>query len=246
MLSTCLLQRGFLIETKGHEIYLTDNAFLGVSSDVDDRRHAPTDVELLLRKLHSLNCGRLEPSSQAGLPYRVSIPDRTLTPAQRAVLFPEMPIRVEAGYLLRDDSWNRFQKHQFGRKVPVAWIEAHVALLVKALNAVGCRTWSACEGHQESGELHVSLFTNGHPQWAKYLLDDARSAGHALPDLEVDGSTLGSRSLEHLPSDDQPENRAIWLDRVREQAITFGMYLYQNRQRLRNDRHNWILGPGTT
>ena len=64
LLSSALLDRGFLIETNGQDIYLTDNAFLREDHGGSRRRqqvgHDQADSEFLREMLAQLDLGGLK------------------------------------------------------------------------------------------------------------------------------------------------------------------------------------------
>lgn len=230
MLSAVLLERGFLIKTSGQQIYLTDNACLpGQPSHYPSY---PTDLELLEQALKLIGVDN-------GLrrTYLVA-KDQCLTASQVKKLFDmRQHVQSESGGNLRAESPRNFQRYSHGQKVPLALLDAHVALLAKGLSAAGCTTYSACDGHLDHPilgrqPLHVSLYGVGHTTWAHRLLEDARAAGLDLPDLHIQGDTLCERP-ESVESG-QRNLICVW-----DQAIALGRHLYDNRQRLRDERLNW-------
>ncbi|HZW13920.1 MAG TPA: hypothetical protein VFF81_12110 [Noviherbaspirillum sp.] len=241
MLSDALLERGFLVEKIGTRIYLSDNAVLRPVQNRDFPGEVPSDKAFLESLLRSIDCGALEVSDRPGLPFRLTAPERKLVPEQREILFRYREIGGEAGCIPVKNAWNRFRTYPLGVKVPLAVLESHVAILTKALSAVGCNTFSACEGHAGRNGLQIDF--KGTPQgaWAAYLLDDAVRAGLDLPDLRA-----GQRCLSALPacSGGAPAPGQEWdprhVMRVQAQAVALGVHLYRERQRLRNERLQWI------
>lgn len=247
-LSGCLLRRGFLIERIGREVYLTDNAFLGRNVEYDNRRNTPCDASFLRILLEKIGCGKLEETGDSHLPYRISVPEQPLGHRQRALLFEERPIKVEAGYNKADAAARIFAAHPTAKKPPLVWLETHVALLVKGLNAVGCGTWSACEGHVDRGFLHVSLMPGLHSAWGEQLVQRARQDGVPLLHLAWQRESDDGAMLAATPGDSQgmpgDYRRMQWLSQVREEAILLGLYLYTNRRHLRAQRAEWHANHG--
>lgn len=241
MLSSALLDRGFLVETIGRDIYLTDNAYLG--SQGSHYRHIhladrdQTDLELLRELLEQLELGSLRRTSSTDRPLRLDVQDRRLAPWQVEKLFCSRHVRRESGGNLREDRPSSFKRCMHGQKVSLALLDTHVALLAKGVSAAGCSTYSACEGHENHDvlgnlPLHVGLFGEINVAWARQLLASAHAAGVLTPDLHIQGDML--RECQASVGSERRE-----LVKVRQQAIALGRYLYAHRQRLRAERLIW-------
>ena len=240
-LSSALLDRGFLVETIGQEIYLTDNAYLHDYNDRSRRSlqigHDQADSEFLREMLGQLDLGGLKKTSFATRPLRLDAHDQRLVSWQVDKMFSSRHVRQESGYNLFEARASNFKRRVHGQKISVAVLDTHIALLVKGLSAVGCFTYSACEGHEYhavtgSLPLHVGLVGEGSIAWALQLLADAKMAGIELPDLHIQGDML--RELQASVGSEQRD-----LEQVRRQAVALGRYLYTNRHRLRSKRLLW-------
>lgn len=240
-LSSALLDRGFLIETIGQDIYLTDNAYLydynGGSRHSLHVGRDQADSEFLRELLEELDLGGLKKTSSAILPLRLDAHDQRLTPWQVEKLFCSRHVQRESGGNLFEVRPNNFKRRVYGQKISVAVLDTHIALLVKGLSAVGCFTYSACEGHENHAmwgnrPLHVGLIREANLAWAEQLLADANMAGIETPDLYIQGDML--REVQVSLDSEQRD-----LHKVRQQAVALGRYLYTNRQQLRTKRLFW-------
>ena len=240
-LSSALLDRGFLIETIGQDIYLTDNAYLHdykSSSRLSlQGGHDQADSDFLRKMLEQLDLGGLKKTSSANRPLRLDACDQRLAPWQVDKLFRSRHVRQESGYNLFEARPSNFKRRVHGQKISVAVLDTHIALLVKGLSAVGCFTYSACEGHENhavtgSLPLHVGLVGEASTAWALQLLADANMAGVVMPDLHIQGDMLRERQAS-VDSEQRD------LEKVRQQAVALGRYLYTHRQRLRSKRLLW-------
>ena len=240
-LSSALLDRGFLIETIGQDIYLTDNAYLHdykSSSRLSlQGGHDQADSDFLRKMLEQLDLGGLKKTSSANRPLRLDACDQRLAPWQVDKLFRSRHVRQESGYNLFEARPSNFKRRVHGQKISVAVLDTHIALLVKGLSAVGCFTYSACEGHENHSmwgnrPLHVGLIREANLAWAEQLLADANMAGIETPDLHIQGDML--REVQVSVESEQRD-----LHKVRQQAVALGRYLYTNRQQLRTKRLFW-------
>jgi len=243
LLSSALLDRGFLIETNGQDIYLTDNAFLSDDHGGSRRRqqvgHDQADSEFLREMLAQLDLGGLKKTPSTSLPLRLEAGDQCLAPWQVAQLFGSWHVQRESGGNLIDARPSNFKRRAHGQKISVAVLDTHIALLVKGLSAAGCFTYSACEGHENHAAtralpLHVGLVGQINTAWALQLLADAKRAGIITPDLSIQGDML--RESQASVESEQRD-----LGKVRNQAITLGRYLYIHRLRLRSERLLWAV-----
>ena len=240
-LSSALLDRGFLIETIGQDIYLTDNAYLhdyksGSRLSLQGG-HDQADSDFLRKMLEQLDLGGLKKTSSANRPLRLDACDQRLAPWQVDKLFRSRHVRQESGYNLFEARPSNFKRRVHGQKISVAVLDTHIALLVKGLSAVGCFTYSACEGHENHSmwgnrPLHVGLIREANLAWAEQLLADANMAGIETPDLHIQGDML--REVQVSVESEQRD-----LHKVRQQAVALGRYLYTNRQQLRTKRLFW-------
>jgi|GEM_PF-4755763 len=263
LLSQQLLRRGFLIETEGRRIYLTDNAytrcirrkrpeycfleediipvnFVSVdahkpfTSDRDYEERAFSDVELLQILLDRLHLGELVSTGQRNRPWQLSCDDQELHSRKMALLFNWPVIQSEAWWANMEKSIDWFKERPHDLKVPLCILEAHIALLVKALSSVGCGVWASCEGHRSDDQVFVYLKGTIHGLWAKYLIQDAAQ-------FNVIGMHLiRKETLFKLSTIPQANSDSEALTRSRQQAMDFGVHVYQNRIRLRSERQQWL------
>ncbi|POF41209.1 hypothetical protein B0D71_18430 [Pseudomonas laurylsulfativorans] len=240
-LSSALLDRGFLIETVGQDIYLTDNAYLHDYKSGSrlslPAGHDQSDSEFLREMLEQLDLGGLKRTSSANRPLRLDAGDQRLVPWQVEKLFCSRHVQRESGGNLFEVRPSNFKRRMHGQKISVAVLDTHVALLVKGLSAVGCFTYSACEGHENHAmwgntPLHVGLISEANMAWAAQLLADANMAGIETPDLLIQGDMLRE---DQVSVDSEQRD----LHKVRQQAVALGRYLYSHRQQLRSKRLSW-------
>ena len=264
MLSTQLLRRGFLIETEGDTIYLTDNAYLkinhkrpetiylerpiipmrfvstGAYNPLWDSRQLEerplSDQEVLQVLLLRMNLGSLVETGDKSRPYRLTVRDKPLSIEKRNTLFDWPAIRSESFIDHEQGDLPWFSEHVPTPKIPLCLLEAHVALLVKALSAVGCGIWYSCEGHLNRRHVRCQLLGPIHAFWAQYLMDDAAKAG--LTPLVVIRKYHSFRLTSHNPP--RCPHQQASLERTRQQAMDLGEHIYRNRFRLRDERLHWL------
>ncbi|MFM2007135.1 MAG: hypothetical protein RLZZ09_2790 [Pseudomonadota bacterium] len=264
LLSTQLLRRGFLVETDGSSVYLSDNAFLRMNTKRpetiylerhivprgfvsvganrpywerrDDDERPLSDQEVLEVLLLRMNLGGLVKTHDAFRPYRLMTPDHPLTTNQRRLLFDWPAIRSESFHDPDEGKLPWFTEHVSTPKIPLCLLEAHVALLVKAFSAVGCGIWYSCEGHLHRPHVRCQLIGAVHAFWAKYLLEDAAKAG--LTPLVVVRNGSNFRMATSNPPR-RPRNEAS-LERSQQIAMDIGEHVYRNRLRLREERVDWL------
>lgn len=236
LLSTALLDRGFLVEKVYDDIYLTDNACLYARIVGPDNRRLRSDQELLTSTLQQLDLGSLLPCEMPGRAARLSAPDQPLSPQQLELLFSPRHVRQEAGYARWEARLKVLKKRQHVAKVYLEALDTHIALLVKALSAASCATWSSCDGHDKgrAHPLHVSFVGPVNLAWAQYLFASALSAGLDFPDLQFNQDEELSETESSLQSPQRD------LRRVREQAIRLGRFIYENRLKFRAERLDWL------
>ncbi len=264
LLSTQLLRRGFLIEVTDSGIYLTDNAFTRINAKLPETIYLERDeipfqfvsvgactpyydfrrdherplsdgevLEALLRRIHA---GYLIKTSLHDLPYLVRRPDSLLDENEINELFRWPIIRSES--YIHDDQrtppW--FRENTCTPKIPICILESHIALLVKALSAVGCGVWYSCEGHVGKRHPRCELMGPIHALWAKYLLQDAANAGHVGLGVirRHKRFSLVTHKVPRRPRD------TVSLMRSQKLVMDIGQYLYENRIRLRDARVCWI------
>lgn len=241
-LSAALLARGFLVEMVDNDIYLTDNAYLLRSNQRSNSRY-PDDEDFLAATLQRLDLGTLIKTCESACPFRLSQPDQILDDQRVIALFTYPHVLSEVQYPYGADDSNVFRSRVHGHKMPAAALDSHVALLVKALSAVGCFTLSSCDGYQSKVEgqfsfpapLYVSLAGELSTAWARYLFNQALNAGVHLPDLLLVDHEDQSGTL--LTEQDVRSEKLL---HARRQAIELGLFLYNNRLLLRQWRSKWI------
>lgn len=237
-LSTALLARGFLVELVDDEIYLTDNAYL-LRGKRNSRCRFPDDADFLAETLIRLNLGILVKTSQLARPYKLSQSDQHLTTQQLTALFTYKHVWLKDQYPYGAEDPYLFQKSIHGFKVPTACLDPHVALLVKALSAVGCFTYSSCDGYHIGGPygppsyLFIAFAGEINTSWAQYIFNHALEAGAQLPDIEICYDVY----LEHVLTERYQTDRN--LISARRQVIELGQFVYTNRLWLRGQRSQW-------
>lgn len=264
MLSTQLLRRGFLVETEGDTIFLTDNAFLRSNSKrpetvflekkiipeafvstgankpfweprMNDERPL-ADQEVLTALLNRMDLGYIVKTNTQTRPYRLIVPDHPLTAEQRCVLFEWPIIRSECFHNDKEATLRWFKKKVPTPKIPLCLLESHVALLVKAFSAVGCGIWYSCEGHVNVRHVRCEFMGPIHAFWANYLLEDAAKVG--LTGFLIQRKLRYFRLVSStLPQ--RPETQSS-LELSQLNAIALGVHVYRNRFRLREERVNWV------
>lgn len=238
-LSAALLARGFLVETIGPRIYLTNNSCLYRSVNPHEP-NVPSDPVFLAANLERIGLGGLSKNNDRQRPFSIDHPDQTLCEKQVATLFDHNYCGGEVSYEGGTDSCDYFRRYVHGPKVPTAALDANIALLVKAFSAVGCLTFSSCEGELASDRhvvspLYVWFVGAMSTAWAEWLLQHARDAGIQLSALSID---TANRRIEEILSDKPGEPRNIML--ARKQAIDLGCFLYGRRVHLRQVRIKWM------
>ena len=238
-LSAALLARGFLVEAIGCRIYLTDNAYL-YRRGYPHERNFPSDPEFLAENLERMGLDGLSRNTDGQRPFRLNHQDQTLSQQQISILFDYRHIGGEASYDYGQDTHEYFRRRIHGLKVPTAALDPHIALLIKAFSAVGCFSFSSCEGELASSRhgvcaLHVSFVGQINADWAGQLIQHARDAGVQLPALSVD---TAKRHLEETLSNKPGAPRNI--SHARRQAIDLGRFLYDRRINLRQMRAQWM------
>lgn len=246
------MRRGVLVEVNGATIYLTDNAFMYAAGENDARQHLSSDAKFIDQLLGEMACGGLEADTSPGHTHRLTISDKLLTKDQSAILFADREIAGEVPNKEWQGSLAPFRSHPQSFKVPLVWLETHIALLVKAFSAVGCSGWSSCQGHLKPFEhidklifsnLHLALKGPIHARWAEYILADAMAAGVSCEDLGVEHTTHVLKAKDE--DSDHARNltgsgRERWLVHIQKQAIDVGLHTYRNRKRLGDERLDWI------
>jgi len=217
-LSSALLARGFLVDLIGNDIFLTDNACLH-GSGPEFRRTYPSDAVFLAITLSRIGLDGLSRTNDPVRPFKLIHGDQILTDSQVSTLFDHEHVQRQASYLSDMEAPYYFRRRLHGIKVPTSVLDPHVALLVKALSATGCFSFSSCDGHEPDGPcgtmpLEVSLVGEMSTAWAKHMLAQAAGAGIQFSELRLN---YGSWCLEeHLPAAGL-ETRELVL--VRRQAI---------------------------
>ena len=211
----CLLRRGFLLET-------TPSGNRRLSEDA----HAE-DAEDLRRLLEECGHDRAAGFQMANGEFAAGIPADEKV--RRTILTAWPRAQNETGYLGEQEEWPAFRRLEQGIKVPVRRLEPGVALLVKALNAVGAVTWCSCETHGE-----ICFLGPYAAAWANFLLVEWGGADPAV--LVFNGTVLTVRMDGRREPGDQ--RRALM-------AVTGGVAerIYGSRAALRRLRavcvHRW-------
>lgn len=239
LLSDALLERGFLVEAKDGQVFLTSNAWLkGYCTDDD-----------FLRQLTQIEAWQVDADQNERFGFDQRTHDK---PHLYACLGSDYPIDTQRykalfkqehyqGYRdknlpCRFDDLDLFTRYDCAPKVPLRVLDAHMALLVKALGAVGCWTSHCCAGRvrgQYPIPLHLEFNSPINARWAAYLVEKAQSAGLKLPDLSTD-LRWGIKETER--SFQSPQRSLL---APRKQAINLGKFIYQNRMQFRAQRYAW-------
>lgn len=264
LLSTQLLRRGFLVETEGETIFLTDNAFLRtnakrpetlflekriipeefVSTGANkpfweprmDHERPLADQEVLAALLDRTDLGGIVKTQTQSRPYRLIAPDHPITAEQRRLLFDWPVIRSECFQHDDEATLGWFRETVPTPKIPLCLLESHVALVVKAFSAVGCGIWYSCEGHVNVRQVRCEFMGPIHAFWANYLLEDAARAGLTgfLIQRKLRYFRLVSSSLPQRPKAQSS------VESSQRNAMALGEHVYCNRFRLREERVAWV------
>ncbi len=238
-LSSALLARGFFVDLVGSDIYLTDNAYLR-KTEHRAKRSLPDDAQFLAATLKRLGLGSLIETGNSALPFKLSHPDGILPAGQLLALFNYEHVRRKDRYPYGAEDHYLFRASIHGFKIPIAALDSRIALLVKALSATGCFTFSSCDGYPIPGphdgplSLHVLLAGEINTAWAAYMLNEAIKAGLQLSllVLDYDCDYLGENLTEQTLATRK-------LAGARAQAIELGRFLYRNRLLFRQQRGRW-------
>ena len=264
LLSCQLLRRGFLVETYGPDIYLSDNAYLkksnrrpekiylennvipyryvsiGADSPIYEDRYQwerpLSDHEVLGELLRRINCGQVVPTGMRETPFRLTCRDHVLDDCQINEFF-RWPIVLSEAFVHEDQktpAW--FKENPMTRKMPLAIFESHIAILVKALSAVGCGIWSSCEGHEGRRYPRCELTGPISALWARQILRHASQAGYGGLGV-IRRHKRFSIVTDYIPR--KPAN-LINLRKAQRKVTAIGAYIYQNRFELRNMRSKWL------
>ena len=264
LLSNQLLRRGFLVETDGDKIFLTDNAFLRtnakrpetlflerkiiheefVSTGANkpfweprmDQERPLADQEVLAALLKRMDLGCVVKTKIHSKPYRLTVPDHPLTVEQRRLLFHWPVIRSECFRNDHEATLSWFRDTVPTPKIPLCLLESHVALLVKAFSAVGCGIWYSCEGHVNVRQVRCEFMGPIHALWAKYLLKDAARVGLTgfVIQRKLRNFRLVSSSLPQRPK------TLSSVEASQTNAMKLGEHVYRNRFRFREERFKWL------
>lgn len=131
-----LSRRGFLINNNEHGFFLSDN------SDSHDR-------EYLEEILSSYEIGFID---QDG--YIIIKNDSSVLTALLDLFAPVKQGTVGVGSCICTRSWSYHVRRRFHTpKIPVKWLEANVALYIKALSACGIYTGGCCDGNHPNRDF---------------------------------------------------------------------------------------------
>lgn len=240
-LSAVLLRRGYLIDTEHLTIYLTDNSYFRRNwyEAVYNTPAHSTDQVHLAALLKRLDLGSIKPSRLPNRLYSLTQDDKLLSTEEISSIFSGDDVETGHAYSLHEESFTYFLKHPYGYKVPLAALDPHVAFLVKAFSAVGCYTWRSCGGRTELDAEHMRLLQvnfacEASTAWAIHLFKQAQAHGIALSGLHIDAEKLALLEVTTGTFGSQRN-----LARAQSEAIDFGLFIYENRMRIRAERLSW-------
>ena len=216
--------------------FVSTGAIKPFYSDRDEQERPLSDHEVLIVLLErmGLNAGTLEYGRYGN--YELLQKDIELSNRQISTLFRWPVIRSEAFIHCSFRTMQWFREHALTPKTPLCMLEASVAIVVKALSAVGCGVWCSCEGHLNRRHIRCELMGPVNALWANYLLEDAARAGYH--GLQVIRKKHNFCLVTHNPPT-RPKTLES-LAQARSNAIDIGQYLYLNRLRLRAERKQWL------
>lgn len=148
-LGNLLRARGFLIETSGAEMYLSDNS-------CNQSQNLDSDAYFLSKLLIKYDLGKLEKDQTEELLVQ---------------MFLEHGGVGGFGYTFAD--WSNFKRRVHGQKVPVYLLDPFVSRLVKAVSSAGVGTHYSCDGHGKN-RLTVGLSGKYNKAWFRVILDIVR------------------------------------------------------------------------
>lgn len=150
-----LLCRGFLLEKKGNQWYLSDNSH---EKDI-------SDINQILQKY---KIGEINKR-------RLVIWDNTNVDILKDLFDCEYQKSFET--VSNERSWQWFRRREHGYKVSTMDLEPFVALYVKAISACGIETYFSCDGNNHR-DFAIEIGMNGLPNvfwhkliWVKILND---------------------------------------------------------------------------
>lgn len=205
LLSCALLERGFLVEVKDDLIYLTNNAYLRKGHFDDDWESSDLAVlwELLGMAIPEYTRTTSRYTDQDDWYghrqderrhlHTLIGADSHITQEEYDRLFAREHFRMESGHYLPycgQESVALFKRRDTTRKIPILVLDAHTALLTKALSAVGCRTISACRPCRG----WESQTTGDHP-----LRQPQRRLGASSAEVRTRRRAVSAGSAGHRP-----------------------------------------------
>jgi len=181
----------------------------------------------------------MRPSRLANRLFLLTQDDKPLSPEEISSIFNGADVEAGQAYTRHEESFAYFLKQQHGYKVPLAALDPSVALLVKAFSAVGCFTWKSCGGRTEIEAEHrrllqVNFACEASTAWAIHLFKQAQAHGITLTALHINTEKLALLEVT-TGTFGSPRNLA----RAQSEAIDFGLFIYENRMRIRAERLTW-------
>lgn len=155
-LGNLLRARGFLIETSGEDMFLSDNS-------CNQSQNLDSDAYFLNKLLTKYDLGSLNKDKIC------------LGKDQSEELLVRMFLEHGGvggfGYTFAD--WSNFKRRAHGQKVPVYLLDPFVSRLVKAISSAGVGTHYSCDGHGKN-KLTVGLSGKYNRAWFQVILDIVR------------------------------------------------------------------------
>lgn len=200
-----LFRRGFLIDKTDCGYVLSDNSANG-------------DREYLNSILCKYNVGHLDD-------HQIIVIDKPQNVDGLYDLFKPVDQGIGIEECDISNGWPQFRNRAHGIKVPVQWLEANVALYVKALSAAGFMTDACCDGnhHNNMGKLYVR-FRTPFDLWHEFLWNEYLGKFFELKWVSE------TYHLESVYFRDYPKNVCYDI------LFKAGAYIYENRQLLRTIR----------
>lgn len=156
-----LLCRGFLLENKDGEWYVSDNS----------HKNDPFEMNQILKKNQ---VGEIDASG------RIVLWNNANVDTLKNMFTCEYQKGFESEGNVR--SWQWFRRREHGYKIPTMDLEPFIAMYVKAISACGIETWFSCDGNNHR-DLAIEIGMNGMPNrfWHKMIWEKILNVRFDLP-----------------------------------------------------------------
>lgn len=172
---TILMARGFLIEQKEGEYYLSDNAAI---EDLNYLQELLDTYKLGFVKNEEIR--RYSNSQNVIVPYSAEIIIYTDASIDKVVEAFNSSKRISYEICNKQRSWHEFFYRCYGEKIPVQFLEPYVAYYVKAISACGVATNFSCDGNHENGGSIIVRSDYPYNIWHQWLGKISKSEIEAL------------------------------------------------------------------